>query len=129
MAETLDVPNLVRLRDELVAAADHKEEMQDYGSKIVSLRLGITTHIVLERLSERLRDNKHALAVELLAAAAIDLYNSLEMPHLTPEEVQDWMVANMKGVRRMPEHATAAEMNMVLEEAAQEARHTNWEGK
>ena len=123
-----DRPAFERTYNRLVAIADQKDETRDGASKSLSLRLGITAHMQLERLSERLRDNKHALAVELLRAAVQDVYDRLELPALTADEVEEWMLSNFKGmVRRIPEDATATEKAMMLEEAAEEARRVNWD--
>ena len=89
-----------------LAAQDEEEviatEIQD---RSLSLRIPITTHLMLSRIAQKLGRSKTACAEEILNIAVRDVYQQIELPRLTVADIEEYALQTEKN---LPEKAGAA---------------------
>jgi hypothetical protein len=82
-----------------LAALDEEEVVEiNIPDRSLSLRIPITTHLMLYRIAQKLSRSKTAGAEEILHIAVKDVYRQLELPPLTVQDIEEYAVQTEKAL-------------------------------
>ena len=80
-----------------LAAAEEEEAAEtDIPDRSLSLRVPITTHLMLYRIAQKLGRSKTACAEEILDIAVRDVYKQIELPRIMAADVQEYAAQTEK---------------------------------
>lgn len=91
--------------DHLAAAEEEEAAETDIPDRSLSLRVPITTHLMLYRIAQKLGRSKTASAEEILDIAVKDVYKQIELPRLTAEDIEEYAAQTEK---TLPEKAAGS---------------------
>ncbi len=89
-----------------LATLDEEEVVEtDIPDRSLSLRVPITTHLMLYRIAQKLGRSKTACAEEILDIAVKDVYKQIELPRITVADIEEYALQTEK---TLPEKAASA---------------------
>jgi len=89
-----------------LAALDEEEVVEtEIPDRSLSLRVPITTHLMLYRIAQKLGRSKTACAEEILDIAVKDVYRQIELPRITVADIEEYALQTEKS---LPEKAASA---------------------
>ena len=98
------------IEHELIHLAEQNEEElveTEIPDRSLSLRIPITTHLMLYRIAQKLGRSKTACSEEVLTIAVRDVYGQLELPRITPGDIDEYAQQTEKAIpeKAIPEKA------------------------
>ena len=82
-----------------LAALDEEEVIAtEIPDRSLSLRVPITTHLMLYRIAQKLGRSKTACAEEILDIAVKDVYRQIELPLFTAADIEEYAVQTEKAL-------------------------------
>lgn len=89
-----------------LAALDEEEIVEtEIPDRSLSLRIPITTHLMLYRIAQKLGRSKTACAEEILNIAVKDVYRQIDLPPLTGMDLEEYA---MQTEKTLPDKAAPA---------------------
>ncbi len=89
-----------------LAAQDEEEVIEtEIPDRSLSLRIPITTHLMLYRIAQKLGRSKTACAEEILNIAVKDVYRQIELPRITASDIEEFALQTEK---TLPEKTASA---------------------
>ncbi len=89
-----------------LAALDEEEVIEtEIPDRSLSLRVPITTHLMLYRIAQKLGRSKTACAEEILDIAVKDVYRQIELPRITATDIEEYALQTEK---TLPDKAASA---------------------
>ena len=84
-------------------AAQEQDDLEtEIADRNLSLRVPISTHLMLYRIAQKLGRSKTATGEEILATSVRDVYRQFDLPHISASDLDEYASQTEKAIPEKP---------------------------